>query len=228
MTMGTDLATVAPACSTLAASEASFLLTVGSERDLSPEQFALTERIAGSSLMEPIRATHEDVRKVIGALAAILKAPRVSHDQGKLQLGLYRKALTGMPIAALSYAGDRALATLEWMPTPAELLRIADEFTYPEKVLHAKAKRIVMDRRQRLFEDRCKAIREGTFPESQFGELSPQEIALGYECRTILPKLDGSTVKWTLQGWKDDLAERKALTDAHIERSICAREGEKP
>lgn len=211
--MGTEIATVAQTASlTLAPnSEAETLLaTVKDERELSPEQFALVARIAEGPPPALPTATEEDVRKLIGTMAGTLKAARTSTDEGRLKLAVYKRMLGHLPLAALQHATHRALATLEWMPTPAELLKLAEGYCGPEKLAHSRACRLYRDRRQRLFEERCKAIRSRTFPVDQLHTLSDMEIRHGLTSRALLRELDGTVIPWTLEDENRIIAERKA------------------
>ena len=211
--MGTEIATVAQTASlTLAPnSEAATLLAnVSDERELTAEQFALVARIAeGPPPALPI-ATEDDVRKLIGTMAGTLKAARTSVDEGRLKLAVYKRMLGHLPLAALQHATHRALATLEWMPTPAELLKLAEGYCGPEKLAHSRACRLYRDRRQRLFDERCKAITSRTFPVDQFHTLTEQEIRIGLTSRTLLRELDGTVIPWTLEDENRIITERQA------------------
>ncbi len=211
--MGTEIATVAQTdFLTLAPnSEAATLLAnVKDERELTDEQFALVERIAeGPPPALPI-VTEDDVRKLIGTMAGTLKAARTSTDEGRLKLAVYKRMLGHLPLAALQHATHRALATLEWMPTPAEILKLAEGYCGPEKLAHSRARRLARDRAQRLFEERCKAIRDRTFPTDQLHTLSDMEIRHGLTHRAFLREMDGSVIPWTLEDETRIIAERKA------------------
>lgn len=211
--MATEIATVAQTASlTLAPnSEAATLLAnVKDERELTPEQFALVERIAeGPPPALPI-ATDDDVRKLIGTMAGTLKAARTSTDEGRLKLAVYKRMLGHLPLAALQHATHRALATLEWMPTPAELLKLAEGYCGPEKLAHSRARRLARDRHQRLFEERCKAIRSRTIPADELHTLTEAEIRHGLTHHALLRELDGTVILWTLEDEERIIAERKA------------------
>ena len=211
--MAMEIATVAQTASlTLAPnSEAAILLaTVKDERELTAEQFALVARIAeGPPPALPI-ATEDDVRKLIGTMAGTLKAARTSTDEGRLKLAVYKRMLGHLPLAALQHATHRVLATLEWMPTPAEILKLAEGYCGPEKLAHSRARRLYRDRRQRLFEERCKAIRSNAFPVDQLHTLTDQEIQIGITSRTLLRELDGTVISWTLEDETRIITERRA------------------
>lgn len=211
---------------------ATLLANVKDERELTDQQFALVERIAdGPPPALPV-ATDEDVRKLIGTMAGTLKAARTSTDEGRLKLAVYKRMLGHLPLAALQHATHRALATLEWMPTPAELLKLADGYCGPEKLAHSRARRLARDRRQRLFEERCKAIRSRAIPPDEFHTLTEQEIRHGLTHRALLRELDGTVILWTLEDEKRIIAERRAQfalewggSSPHDERDKRAEDG---
>lgn len=155
-------------------------------------------------------ATEDDVREMVAFLAATLKAPRTGIDGGKIKLGAYRLTLTGKPKAAIQHATETAIRTLEWMPTPAELIRLVDAYLAPEQRAHTRARYIARTMRQRAFEDRCKAIRSRTFPQDQFHTLTEQELHIGITNRALLKELDGTIIPWTLEDEKRILAARQA------------------
>lgn len=211
--MATEIATVAQTASlTLAPnSEASTLLAiVKDERELTDEQFALVARIAeGPPPALPI-VSEDDVRKLIGTMAGTLKAARTSTDEGRLKLAVYKRMLGHLPLAALQHATHRALATLEWMPTPAEILKLAEGYCGPERLAYSRAQRLARDRRQRLFEERCKAIRSRTIPADELHTLTELEIRHGLAHRALLCELDGTVILWSLEDEKRIITERMA------------------
>lgn len=155
-------------------------------------------------------ATEDDVREMVAFLAATLKAPRTGIDGGRIKLGAYRLTLTGKPKAAIQHATETAIRTLEWMPTPVELLRLVDGYLAPEKRAHSRARYIARTMRQRAFEDRCKAIRSRTFPPDQFHTLTEQELHIGITNRALLKEMDGTIIPWTLEDERRIIAARSA------------------
>lgn len=226
--MGTEIAEAPMASLTLAANSGA--LNTTDERTLTDEQFALVERIAAGPPPALPMCDDEDVRKIIGALAGTLKQARTSLEEGKLKLGMYRKAISGrITKAALAYAGDCALRELEWMPTPSELLKLAEHYLAPEKAAHARARFLARSRHQRLFDERCKALRERTFPMDQLHTLSDQEILHGITNRAILKELDGTLIPWTREDAERIHSERRLEIgweppSSDDERSFHARE----
>jgi hypothetical protein len=205
--MGTEIATIADR---EMASLMPLLMKCESEASLSDEQFAPIARFAAAPPPALPTATEEDVRKLIGTMAGTLKAARTSTDEGRLKLAVYKRMLGHLPLAALQHATHRALATLEWMPTPAEILKLAEGYCGPERLAYSRAQRLARDRRQRLFDERCKAIRSRAIPADELHTLTEQEIRHGLAHRALLRELDGTVILWTLEDEKRIITERMA------------------
>lgn len=155
-------------------------------------------------------ATEDDVREMVAFLAATLKAPRTGIDGGRIKLGAYRLTLTGKPKAAIQHATETAIRTLEWMPTPAELLRLVDGYLAPEHRAHTRARYIARTMRQRAHEDRCKAIRSRSLPPDEIAALKGMELAYAITQRAALVELDGTVIPWTLEDERRIIAARSA------------------
>lgn len=204
-----------------------------SEADLSDEQFHAIARFAASPPPVLPRASPDELREMIAFLAGSLKAPRTGVEAGKIKLGAYRLALADQPKAALTHAVQVAIRTMEWLPAPAELLKIAEGYCGPEKLAHSRARRLARDRRQRLFEERCKAIRSRAIPPDEFHTLTDQEIRFGISHRALLRELDGTVILWTLEDENRIIAERMAQfslegppLSPHDERDKRAEDGD--
>jgi hypothetical protein len=181
-----------------------------SEADLSDEQFHAIARFAASPPPALPIVTPDELREMIAFLAGSLKAPRTGVEAGKIKLGAYHLALADQPKAALTHAVQVAIRTMEWLPAPAELLKIAEGYCGPEKLAHSRARRLARDRHQRLFEERCKAIRSRTFPVDQLHTLTESELRHGLANRALLRELDGTVILWTLEDENRIATERKA------------------
>lgn len=205
--MGTEIATIADQ---EMASLMPLLMKCEREADLSDEQFCAIERFAASPPPALPIVTPDELREMIAFLAGSLKAPRTGVEAGKIKLGAYRLALADQPKAALTHAVQVAIRTMEWLPAPAELLKLAEGYCGPEKLAHSRARRLARDRRQRLFEERCKAIRSRTFPVDQLNTLTELEIRHGITHRALLRELDGTVIPWTLEDEKRIITERMA------------------
>lgn len=155
-------------------------------------------------------ATEDDVREMVAFLAATLKAARTGIDGGRIKLGAYRLTLTGKPKAAIQHATETAIRTMEWMPTPAELLRLVDAYLAPEHRAHTRARYIARTMRQRAHEDRCKAIRSRSLPPDEIGALKGMELAYAITQRAALVEMDGTVIPWTLEDERRIIAARSA------------------
>ena len=146
------------------------------ESDLTSEQFAIVAAFADATLPALVMPEDGDIDELIASLAGTLKQPRTAMDAGKLKLAIYRRMLRGTPLRSLQLATRDALAELQWMPTPAELLALAKRRTSPEHMLHGKAQGLARARRQRLFVEAQRAIRDGT---GNLSEMPAQAIRWG-------------------------------------------------
>lgn len=233
--MGTEIVEARTASLTLAPnSEAGrALANISDERQLTDEQFAIVERFADAPPPAIPMVTEEDVRKLIGTMAGTLKAPRTSTDEGRLKLAVYKRMLGHLPLSALKHATERALATLEWMPTPAELLKLAEEHTAPELRLHSRAIALTRHRRQRLFEERLKRIARRELSDADLQELDDYTAKVAQTQGNLIIRLDGSRQyrsKETMLAHSKDLEERAAslrLDERDNRASEAPEEGEK-
>lgn len=205
--MGTEIATITDQET---ASLMPLLMRWEREADLSDEQFHAIARFAASPPPALPLASPDELREMIAFLAGSLKAPRTGLEAGKIKLGAYRLALADQPKAALTHAVQVAIRTMEWLPAPAELLKLAEGYCGPERLAYSRARRLARDRRQRLFEERCKAIRSRAIPPDEFHTLTDQEIQYGQSHRALLRELDGTVILWTLEDETRIIAERRA------------------
>lgn len=188
------------------------------ERDLDPDAYAIVRQFAELPVPKPRLATDDDVRNVIGSLASTLKAARTSREQASFQLGTYRMALTGQLSAdALAFAGKRALRTLTWMPTPAELIDLAKPYSSRAELAHAKACYLCRERAHRLMEETCKALMRRSIPEAEINDLPERWLAIAETQGHILRKLDGSFVYRTREAWQGDLETRIKAAEKSLE-----------
>lgn len=219
--MGTEI-TVAPTASlTLAGNDEALAILADAEheRDLTEHALAIVQAIALAPAPRPPLATDDDVRNVIGALAGTLKAPRTSREEGQLKLGMYRKALAGhLSGEALSYAGDRALRTLQWMPTPAELIDLAKPYTSKLETLHSKARWLCRERAQRLMDETLKAIARHSLPEADLASLPDRWLAIAETQGGIMRHLDGRFTYRSREAIAEDRAKRQAAHDEWMAR----------
>lgn len=233
--MGTEIVEAQTASLTLAPNSevGRALAIVSDERELTDEQFAIVESFAEAPPPALTMVQDEDVRKLIGIMAGTLKAARTSTDEGRLKLSVYKRMLGHLPLSALNHATERALATLEWMPTPAELLKLAEEHTAPELRLHNRAKALARHRRQRLFEEELKRIARRELSDADLQELDDYTAKVAQTQGNLIIRLDGSRQyrsKETMLAHSKDLEERAASlhSDERDNRaSEAPEEGEK-
>lgn len=212
--MAMEIATAAQTASLMLAptSEAANLLTnVKDERELSDEQFSLVARIAAGPPPALPTVTDDDMRKLIGTMAGTLKAPRSSSDEGRLKLAVYKRMLGHLPLAALQHATHTALATLEWMPTPAEILKLAEKFTAPERFAHARAQRLARDRRQRIFEETLRNCKDHTLSHDELQALPDHVAQVAQTQASIIIRSTGERVYRTRETVQADLKEREEI-----------------
>jgi hypothetical protein len=222
MTMGNELITIDPASLERVLTT---LAEVEHERDLGEDAYPLVRQFADLPAPRPRLASDDDVRNVIGSLASTLKAARTSREQGAFQLGLYRKALTGyLSAEALAYAGDRALRTLTWMPTPAELIDLAKPYSSRAEHAHAKARFLCRERAHRLMEEALKRIAKAELTEEELNDLPERWLAIAETQGAILKRLNGSFAYRTRVAYEEDRQARIADYEAHLANGIAEYE----
>lgn len=134
----------------------------GEEAALTDEQFGELAAFADAPPPVVHTPTDDEIDQLVATLAATLKKSAVAHDIGKLKASTYRKMLAAVPLVALQHATREALATMIFMPTPAELLTLAKRHTPPEIALHGKAQGMTRARRQRLFAEAQRTVKDHT------------------------------------------------------------------
>lgn len=202
--MGTEIATVADQ---EMASLMPLLGSLESEAGLSDEQFRAIARFAASPPPALPTATEDEMREMIAFLAGSLKAPRTGLEAGKIKLGAYRLALAGQPKAALTYAVQTAIRTLEWLPAPAELLKLAESYAAPERRAHAKAQWIERTRRQRLFEETLRKCSKRELSHDELQALPDHTAKVAQTQGSIVIRLNGERVYRTKETVEADLKE---------------------
>lgn len=201
-------------------------LLVKCETDLTDEQFASLARFADGPPPATPPADEDAIREVVAFLAGALKAPRTGLREGRIKLGAYRLALTGIPADALEYAVTKAIKTLEWLPAPAELLKIASEFQAPELRAHEKAKLMTHRRRQRLFEETLRNIRDRKLLPEELAALDDYTAKCAETRGDLIIRLDGARQyrsKEALKAHWRELEEKGAFS-LHQERDNRAEE----
>lgn len=184
--MGRDLAIAGAGSLTPAEIEVALLvLQTEHERQLDPDTFAAVERFALAPCPVLALPTQDEFRKVIHALAGVLKTPRISLEQGQLQLAAYWMALKDVALYRLQRAGEHFIKTAEWMPTPGQIRTKALTFTHDVELAHSRARRLARDRRHRLHEELMRAIDDRRLTQAELDQL-PAEIQTGAVNRHLL------------------------------------------
>lgn len=193
-----------------------------SEADLSDEQFHAVARFAALPPPALPIVTADELREMIAFLAGSLKAPRTGIEAGKIKLGAYRLALADQPKAALAHAVRVAIETLEWLPTPAELLRIARTFTANERTAHARARFLVANRRQREFAHKMRQCQNRELSHAELQALTDAEAKVAQTQGSILIRPSGERVYRTAETLEADYRERMQGVQTVEERGMRA------
>lgn len=188
-------------------------LAIRDESSLDDEQFAVVLQASRAPLPADAYADDALVRDLIASLAGVLKQARTSIEGGKFKLGLFRKALVGHVTAgALRHACDRALRECEWMPTPAELIRLAQGFVRPDVAARDQARQLVTDRRSRFRRATFAQLRERAIAPDDLPDLPEDLIADAVEARLLMWTLDAEIVYPTPENVERDARARRAFT----------------
>lgn len=157
-------------------------------------QFAEIIAFADAPPPESVSASEDDVRAFVAFLAATLKVRRNGADTNRVKLGAYRMVLAGQPKDALAYAVKTAIRTMEWMPTPAGILSLANSYVAPEKIAHSRAQRLVRDRRQRVFDETIRQCMERALSHDDLQKLTSRAAEIAQTAGAIIIMQDGSRV----------------------------------
>jgi hypothetical protein len=164
-------------------------------------------------------ADADKVREVVAFLAGALKAPRTGLDEGRIKLGAYRLALTGLPEAALSHAVTQAIRSMEWLPAPSEILKLAQSYNAPEHLAHERAKAMTLRRRQRLFEETIRCIRDRKLLPEELAALDEHTARCAQTQGFLIIRLDGTREYRTSASLAAHGADLRALgASLHHER----------
>ena len=167
-------------------------LKVASEADLTDEQFALVVQFAQTPRPPAVRGSADQITEIITAIASVLKHPATSTGHGKLKLAIYRKTLEAVPLVALQAAANIAVSTLEWMPTPAELLKLARGRDSDAQRAHDRAATLCRHRRQRIMDETLRSLAKRELSEEHLASL-PEHIARIAETQaSIIILMDGT------------------------------------
>lgn len=185
-------------------------MNCANEADLDEAEFREIAKFAASPPPAIPLATEDDARELIAFLAATLPTQKNSTDTNRVKLGAYRFALAGQPKAALTHAVQVAIRTMEWLPAPAELLKIAESFNAPERIAHERAKSMTFQRRQRLFEETLRNIRDRRILVEELAALDDYTARVAETQGHLVIRLDGSRQYRTKETIHAHLADLEA------------------
>lgn len=190
--MGRDLAIAGAACLTPAESDlATALLQLTDERQVDDPTWPLVEAFADRECPVMPPPEQADIKAIIGTLAGTLKAPRMSLDQGRLQLAMYWRALQDVELFRVQLAAEHFIRTAEWMPTPGQVRTQALTYSHPVYHAHTRARRLVRDRRQRLGEETRRAIQHRTLTQEELDQLTDAAKQSGISAGDLIPTPEG-------------------------------------
>lgn len=167
-------------------------LSATSETDLTDDQFAIVAAFADAPRPIMPEATPDQISDILLALASALKMQNHGDDHGKMKSALYRKALAGVPHEALQTAANIALRTLEWMPTPAELLKLATGRDSEIQRAHDRAVWMRRERAQRMMRETMEKLAAKEIPEAELGSLNERLIQIATARGYVFTTRDGT------------------------------------
>lgn len=207
-------------------------LNVATEADLTDEQYQLVQQFALAPCPPADKPTNDEFDKIIVAMAVVLKKPNVSHDQGRLKIGVYRKVLGNLSLTALTSAANTALQTLEWMPTPAELLRLSEGHRGEAQRLHARASVLRRNRGQRIHEETILALRVQRLSHDDLQNLPERTAQIAETQGLILTMSDGTrhyrtaeTIRAQREERERGFAEEMSASRAHAHAGETDHDG---
>lgn len=189
-------------------------LNVASEAELDDQQFAIVSHFASLPCPPPDKPTHDEFDKIIVAMAVVLKKPNASLDHGRLKIGVYRKVLGNLSLTALSAAATAALETLQWMPTPAELLTLAKGHSGEAQRLHSKACVMRRNRAQRIHDETLRQVAAKTISHDDLQHLGEFTARCAITQGLIITMRDGSRHYRTAETIQQADEERKRAFEA--------------
>lgn len=216
--MGTDLATVAACLTPQKAEMALAILNAPDETALDDVTFESVSRFALEPCPAMPCAAQDEFRRVIMALAGVLKSARTSDEQGKLQLAMYWRALQDVELFRLQLAAEHFIKTAEWMPTPGQIRTQALTYVHPVYRAHARAGMFLRERRHRLFEERMLALRDRTLDQAALDALADHEREAALKRDLITPRPEGGVTYRTreaLERW--EAHQRDLMKQAQME-----------
>lgn len=119
------------------------------ERTLSDHKFAIVQQFADAPLPAISAIDAVEFGKLMAQLSATLSMRKTDDDEGVFKLSVYRRILGHLPHEVMQRVVRQALAECDWMPTPAAMLRMAENCATGDAIAHARARYLVRERHQR-------------------------------------------------------------------------------
>lgn len=215
--MARDLAIAGAGCLTPAEIEVALLvLQTEHERQLDPDTFAAVARFAAAPCPVLALPTQDEFKRLIHALAGVLKTPRTSLEQGQLQLSMYWLALKDVALYRLQRAGEHFIKTAEWMPTPGQVRTLALTYSHDVERAHSRAQRFARDRVQRLAEELMRRIGDRVLTQAELDALPDRakDAAVGRHLLTRTP--EGGVVYRSAEALARWEEHQRQLTRQHL------------
>jgi len=183
------------------------------EKRMSDDQFGKVRDFALSPFTPSPPADAGAVRKTITALAGVLKMRRMDGQQAALNFELYVRAISGfLAVDALDHAFARAIRELEWMPTPRELIALAEPFESDEVRARRIAKEILAHRENRVMRETFARLRAHEIPIGDVEGLGETIVQLAERDLIVARDMDGRLFYRTVETVARDAAARRAFT----------------
>lgn len=148
--MAQHLATTQPqtsrailSCEPLLSDKLSALLVSSDSPVVGPNTVAELRAWIAVPRTEPDLPTMERVENLVARLSLATKERAASPAEAKERLDLYWRVLHDVPLIDLARAFDKILATMTFMPTPAEVRRAADRFTVMRSYRLSRARHLI-------------------------------------------------------------------------------------
>lgn len=158
---------------------------------LSDQRLAELEAVANAPLPRPEPCDPSHFAKCMRSLS-LLPSRADDETKGELRLAIYQRMLGNYPNAAISYLVERALAELNWFPSPKQCLDILVDWREPisnERRWRDLAINMIECEKRLRFEDAMAAMERR--------------------------ELDGAALEALPQRWKLIAVERGYLRDTH-------------
>jgi hypothetical protein len=159
------------------------------ERALRDDQFAIVRQFADAPLPAIAPIDEVEFGKLMAQLSATLSMRKTDDNEGTFKLSIYRRMLGHLPHEVMQRVVRQSLAECDWMPTPAAMLRMAENATTSEAIAHSRARYLVRERRQRESNEKLEQLKHG---ELQLEHAGDRLLQIGMAQGHVFRKRDGS------------------------------------